>query len=76
MMTTKETVLDVVGMSCASCVRHVEQALRKVAGVERVEVMLKDAQARVHHAANVDVAQMVSAVEEAGYESRVHGGAS
>src|SRR5438132_1459286 len=35
-----EFQLPIVGMSCASCVAHVEKALRKVAGVEHVSVNL------------------------------------
>src|SRR5512138_136104 len=32
-ITTTETVLDIKGMTCASCVAHVEKALKELPGV-------------------------------------------
>jgi Cu+-exporting ATPase len=37
---TQETALEVGGMDCASCVSHVEKALRNVPGVESCQVNL------------------------------------
>lgn len=42
MANTKQTILDVDGMSCSSCVRHVEGALCELDGIGKVEVKLKD----------------------------------
>lgn len=59
------TTLRITGMSCNSCVRHVGDALRGVAGVSAVEVSLPD-QAKVIHE-GAELPAMVAAVESAGY---------
>jgi len=70
-MSTKETILNVDGMSCQSCVRHVEGALRKLEGVAAVDVKLQDGKVRVEHdPAKAPVEQMIAAIEDAGYEAR------
>ena len=70
-MSTKETILNVDGMSCQSCVRHVEGALRKLEGVAAVEVKLQDGKVRVEHdPAKVPVERMIEAIDDAGYEAR------
>ncbi len=74
-MTTREIILDVEGMSCASCVHHVESALRRVGGVVAVEVALRDGRVR----ASLDedqatVADLVGALGDAGYPARTTGG--
>jgi copper chaperone CopZ len=61
------TTLGIRGMSCANCVRHVEEALRKVPGVMDVKVDLPGGTAHVTHAPNADVDAMVTAVDDAGY---------
>ena len=45
--TTRELVVPVTGMTCASCVRHVEKALRRVDGVSTVTVNLATEKATV-----------------------------
>ena len=50
MSTTKQTVLAVEGMTCGSCVRHVQGALHGLAGVSTVLVHLRDGKAVVDHA--------------------------
>lgn len=65
-----ETLLDVMGMSCHACVRHVDRALRDVEGVSRVEVRLREGKVSVEHdprAASVD--SLIEALREAGYAS-------
>ena len=72
MSNTKETILAVEGMTCSSCVRHVTAALRDLPGIGEVEVTLKDGKVRVAYdpeGASTD--EMIAAVNEAGYESRV-----
>ena len=64
-----ETLLLVTGMSCANCVRHVEQALRQVEGVQQVKVELEAGSARVEHDARASLASLVAAVVEEGYEA-------
>lgn len=68
-MTEKETLLDVQGMSCESCVHHVGTALKEVDGVATVDVRLSEGKVRVRHAADVSIASLVEALSEAGYDS-------
>ncbi|MBI5256931.1 MAG: copper-translocating P-type ATPase [Burkholderiales bacterium] len=68
-----QTTLDlgIDGMSCASCVGRVEKALRKVPGVLDATVNLATAQAHVRRlAGQADEAQLLAAVQRAGYEAR------
>ncbi len=58
-----ELVVD--DMTCASCVRRVEQALLKVPGVESASVNLATRRAQVQGSAGVD--ELVAAVQQAGY---------
>lgn len=61
-------VLPVHGMTCASCVAHVEKALAAVPGVRKVAVNLATESAAVEGAAAGDVAALRAAVDRAGYE--------
>jgi len=68
---TAELVLDIEGMTCASCVAKVERALDHVAGVDAVAVNLATRTATVH--GRVDgTAPLVGAVIGAGYGARPH----
>ena len=60
--------LHVGGMTCASCVAHVEKALAKVPGVEAASVNLATETATVTAAPEVEFDALVQAVEKAGYE--------
>ncbi len=67
-----EITLPVSGMTCASCVRHVERALRKVEGVHDVSVNLATERATVSYdAATASPARMVDAIKDAGYDSEL-----
>lgn len=67
MANTKQTILDVDGMSCSSCVRHVEGALCELDGIGKVEVKLKDGKVVVQHdPARATIDQMVAALSAAG----------
>ena len=74
-MTTKETSkpprqlqLPVEGMTCASCVAHVEGALKEVPGVSSVKVNLATEKAAVDlESEDVSPEALVKAVEGAGY---------
>lgn len=70
-MSQRETVLDVAGMSCSSCVRHVSAALQAIPGVARAEVRLKAGTVSVWHEAAVSVSCLVEALGAAGYEARI-----
>lgn len=65
----QETMLAVSGMTCASCVRHVDHALREVDGVEDVEVRLSSGRVRVVHGADSSLEELVEALREAGYDA-------
>ncbi|MGK4008527.1 heavy metal-associated domain-containing protein [Sorangium sp. So ce1036] len=66
-----ETLLEVGGMSCPSCVRHIDSALRALDGVERVEVRLREGTVVVQHEpASAPVDALVEAVRGAGYDVR------
>jgi len=62
------TTLAITGMTCNGCVKHVDKALRGLAGVSAVEVDLAGGRAKVSHdEAQAPVASLVAAVEAAGY---------
>ena len=68
---SQHTILEVQGMTCPSCIRHVSTALTELAGVGTVDVQLREGVVVVEHdAAQAPVAQLVGALEEAGYASR------
>ena len=60
-----EVKLDLEGMTCASCASRIEKRLNKLDGVEAT-VNFATEQATVHHAPDVSIEQLVSAVELAG----------
>src|SRR5438093_1333992 len=64
--------LVVTGMTCASCVASVEDALRGVAGVRAADVNLATERARVEiDPGRADDAALVRAIERAGYGALV-----
>jgi Cu+-exporting ATPase len=67
---TESITLPVLGMSCASCQHHVEEALRGTAGVEsaRVDLMAHRASV-VFDPALAQPAQLVEAIRAAGYDA-------
>ena len=68
--TIAEITLDVRGMTCASCVAHVEGALTDLEGVSAAAVNLGLGTARVSYLPGlVTASQMKRAVHEAGYEA-------
>lgn len=70
MEITQKTVLRVEGMSCSSCVNHVQSALREVDGVRAVDVRLREGKVTVEHRwPEISVASMIEALRQAGYES-------
>jgi len=70
MNTTLTLQVPVTAMSCASCVRRVEQALLKVPGVESASVNLATKKADLIIGASVTSLQLVRALDEAGYPAR------
>ncbi len=68
--STESLTLPVLGMTCASCQHHVEEALRATAGVEsaRVDLMAHRASV-VFDPALAAPAQLVDAIRGAGYDA-------
>jgi P-type Cu+ transporter len=72
MVTTQTNFqLEISGMTCASCVRRVERGLSKVQGVDAANVNFATEKAYVTAGDNVQVADLVAAVEKAGYGAKV-----
>ncbi len=68
----QEVQLEISGMTCASCVHHVEKALQKVPGVGTANVNLALEKARVtFDPSTVGTPDFVRAVTQAGYQVRV-----
>ena len=66
--TATEVTLPINGMTCASCVRRVEKALGKTAGVASANVNLATEKATVSYdPAVADLNSLRAAVEKAGY---------
>ena len=66
------TVLHVGGMSCQGCVRHVREAIEGVSGIGQARVDLDKAEAVVKWKGSSPAeAELLKALEEAGYPSRV-----
>jgi copper chaperone len=69
---SKETILDVTGMSCPSCVRHINDALGELAGVSGVDVRLDDGTVLVRHDPEASpVERLIGALGGAGYEASI-----
>lgn len=69
-MNEKEVLLDVMGMTCPSCVRHVNAALADLDGVLKVDVRLRDGKVLVKYDADrVELSAVIDALREEGYES-------
>lgn len=62
--------LEVGGMTCESCARHVEQALRAVPGVQGAEVSYADASAKVSTGDINGSAALISAISKIGYSAK------
>ncbi len=75
-MNDTDFVLDIEGMSCASCITKVERALGGVPGVEAAAVNLATRTAAVHTSTpglfGDDLTPLIGAVERVGYGAREH----
>src|SRR3954468_7853721 len=66
----REVNLNVEGMNCASCVAHVEKALKSVPGTQEAQVNLTRGRARVRFdPARTDPVKLAAAVEKSGYHA-------
>ncbi|MBN1160809.1 MAG: copper-translocating P-type ATPase, partial [Dehalococcoidales bacterium] len=67
-VATQKSIFPVQGMTCASCVARVEEALKSVPGVVSASVNLASEKATVEYLEGTDVSEMQRAVRDAGYE--------
>ena len=63
--------LKISGMSCGHCVGHVKSALEGIEGVSQADVSLENHQAEVTLSGEVVDADLISAVEAAGYQAEI-----
>ena len=63
--------LKVSGMTCGSCVKHVEKAIQSIAEVEKVEVSLASGIARVQGNIAQKIDAIIAALKEDGYSAQV-----
>jgi len=64
----RQVTLAITGMHCATCVSHIEAALKQLPGVGEADVNLASERARVSFdPAKVSVPDLIRAVEQAGY---------
>ena len=63
----KTLSLEVTGMTCQNCVRHVTEALKEVPGVNSVDVSLEGKKATLVVGDGFAQQAAVDAVSEAGY---------
>jgi copper chaperone CopZ len=59
--------LDVQGMTCSSCVKHVSKALQAVPGVDAVAVDLASGHVKVTTSAPVTSAALIAALKDEDY---------
>ena len=67
-IAAQKSIFPVGGMTCASCVARVEEALRSVSGVVSASVNLASEKATVEYIEGTEVADLRRAVKDAGYE--------
>lgn len=63
-----EKVLNIEGMVCGMCVKHVDKALRDIQGIKDVAVSLENKSAQVQLDQDVPDAVLKAAIEDAGYQ--------
>ena len=63
-----EKVLNIEGMVCMNCVKHVDKALRELQGVKEVEVSLESRSAKVQMSGDISDDTLKSVIEDAGYQ--------
>ena len=71
---TATVVMTVTGMTCGNCVKHVEEALGKLAGVRSVRVVLERGKALIEPDTAFSACAALSAVKARGYGASIDGG--
>ncbi|MFA5046637.1 MAG: heavy metal translocating P-type ATPase, partial [Paludibacter sp.] len=68
----KTEKFDVTGMTCSSCVAHVEKSVTKLEGVKTVNVnLLTNSMTVIFDEQNLNAVSIEKSVEDAGYEAHV-----
>jgi len=71
MKNPQDTILEVQGMSCPSCIRHINAALTEIDGVGQVDVKLRDGIVVVQHDVTLaPVTQLISTLDDEGYPAK------
>lgn len=68
MSESKKIIVNVDGMSCNNCAKHVKNALEGINGVNEAVVSLDDKNAEVSYTGSIDEEAIIEAIKEAGYE--------
>ena len=68
MKEVKTMIINVNGMSCNNCAKHVKNALDNIEGVNEAVVSLDDKNAEISYEGNIDEKVIEEAITEAGYE--------
>jgi len=68
---SKRIELDIVGMTCGNCVRHVTEALEAQPGIKSVKVELESGKATIEAEASVVPEHLLETVEDTGYMARM-----
>lgn len=61
-------IINVEGMGCQNCVKHVKEALEELDGVTAAEVSLEKNSAVVTLSKDVADTAIIAAIEDAGYD--------
>ena len=68
MSESKKIIVNVDGMSCNNCAKHVKNALEGINGVNEAVVSLDDKNAEVSYTGSIDEEAIKESIKEAGYE--------
>ena len=63
--------MSVTGMTCGNCVKHVDHAIRAIAGVEDVQVDLASGHVSIQGAFPKGLDPIIAALAEEGYPATV-----
>ena len=67
----KEMSISISGMSCASCVNHVEKALKAKSGVLEASVNLATEKAKVKYNNSITLDEILSTIDNLGYKAQL-----
>jgi len=71
MHADKTAVIDISGMTCPLCTHAIKHSLKETPGVLRAKVKLNTHQATVTFRNDLNVTQLLKAIEKAGYSGKV-----